>query len=258
MLITRAEIAGFASMDDLTALSLRHDSISDGSCALLGFQRTKQIAHKAKRAWEKGDSAPLLQEVKDRKDQIIQGAMLEIYQEYLPLKQVLAKAKIKTVCDIGCGQGINNIFLAADYDPSFTLVDIEKTDDQYHLWADSGSGYASLEAARNLLIENGVSADSIETLNPVSQDRDINLETFDLVISLYSCGFHYPVDDYADLLVNTVNKGGAVCLDLRRKYLKKGGDGLARLMAAAPMETVYEDNKSIRTLFRKQKRTKKA
>ena len=251
MQLTRADIETLASLDDMRSLSISTDSISNTACTLLGFQRTKQISRQSRLTWETGDKALLEQEVKDRRDDIIQGAMLEIYQEYIPLKQSLAGAKIKSVCDIGCGQGINDVFLQNDFQPSFTLVDIEETDDQYHNWADSGSGYASLESAKNLLMENGVPVSSIEMVNPSKDTRDINFETFDLVTSLYSCGFHYPVDEYIDLFVNTVKKGGAVCLDIRGRYLKQGGEGLSKLRAVAEMEVVYNDNKSVRALFRK-------
>jgi len=251
MTITRTEIEGLASPVDVAALSLCYASISDAACALLGYQRTKQVSRNARLSWEKGNSGPLAQEIKERKTDIITGALLEIYQEYLPLKQALSTSPIKTVCDIGCGQGINDIFLAADFNPSFTLVDIEQTEKQYHLWSNIGSGYANLESARTLLLENGVSTAMVETINPTKDDRDVNKETFDLVTSLYSCGFHYPVDDYIDLFVNTINNGGAICLDLRRRYLRRESDGIKRLLAAAPMHVLYEEKRAVRALFRK-------
>jgi len=238
MTVTRADIGTLASMDDLRSLSLNTASISDTACALLGFQRTKQISRRSRLIWENGDTSALAQEVQDRKSEIVQGAMLEIYQEYIPLKKALSGQDIKTVCDIGCGQAINDVFLQADFQPAFTLVDIEETEDQYHNWADSGSGYASLESAKNLLLENGVAAASIEMINPRKDQRDVNLETFDLVTSFYSCGFHYPVDEYIELFVNTVKAGGAVCLDIRGRYLTKGSEALSQLSAVAEMEVV--------------------
>jgi hypothetical protein len=128
MSMNRAEVDALADFADLDALKLRFDSIDDWACALLGFQRTKQISRRSRVDWEARKTETLLEEVKTRKESIIRGALLEIYQEYLPLKAALMPRAIKSVGDIGCGQGINNLFLHHDFKPKFTLVDIEETD----------------------------------------------------------------------------------------------------------------------------------
>jgi len=38
----------------------------------------------------------------------------------------------------------------------------------------------------------------------------------DLILSLLSCGFHYPVDTYAGLIDRSLRKGGRVILDVRK------------------------------------------
>ncbi|MDJ0826710.1 MAG: class I SAM-dependent methyltransferase [Rhodobacter sp.] len=238
-----------SEVEDFDGLKLRYDSIDDRACALLGYQRTKQISRKSRISWEAGDSQPLFSEVKDRKEDIIQGAFLEIYQEYLPLKTALGPRKIETVCDVGCGQGINNLFLHRDFEPRFTLVDIEETDSQHHLWAEEGSGYASLQSAKSLLVENGCSEEMIETVNPRKASWKPPAKGFDLVTSLYSCGFHYPIDDYVDLFVTTIENGGAVCLDLRQRYLRRGSPALSKLLDSGKAIEVFEAVKSSRMLI---------
>ncbi len=190
-----------------------------------------------------------MQEVRARKIDIIEGALLEIYQEYVPLRQSLGEARVKRVCDIGCGQGINNVFLNIEYAPQFTLVDIEETDDQYHFWADVGSGYASLNSAKDLLVSNGAKEADVSLINPTQQDFDQTGHEFDLVTSLYSCGFHYPIDEYTELFLDTIAGGGMVILDIRKKYMKFKSPGLSHLLAQAKMGIVYEDAKSIRVKF---------
>lgn len=249
MPLRRRHIDQLADASDLEKFGLRHDSIDDPACALLGYQRTKQISKESQKAWEAGDKALLMQEIARRRDEIIEGAFLEVYKEYIPLRDALKGRKIGSVCDVGCGQGINDVFLHKEFAPEFTLVDIEETPDQYHFWADSGSGYASLNAARALLVENGVAEDRVQTVNPGKTDWTQTGHGFDLVTSLISCGFHYPVDGYIDLFLDTVASGGAVCLDLRKAYIDEGGESLSRLRNAGQETIVYNDRKSVRMLF---------
>lgn len=251
MHLDRDAINALADYADLEELAIQFESIDDVSCALLGYQRTKQISRQSRSAWEDGNRDVLLAEVKQNKDSIIRGSFLEIYQEYLPVMAELGSREISSVCDIGCGQGINNVFLHLDYAPSFTLVDIEHTDEQYHMWSGEGSGYASLEAAKALLLENGADPDDVTTINPTQVAWNAQDKHFNLVTSLYSCGFHYPIDDYLQLFLNTVENDGVVCLDLRRRYLKRNSDALDALKEAAQVIEVYEDARSFRWLFRK-------
>lgn len=229
---------------------IRFDSMSDEACALLGFQRTRQITRRAQKAWETGERAPLLTEARERRNEIIEGALSEVYKEYLPLKAALTGRRISHVCDIGCGQGLNDLFLLRDHAPRFTLVDIEETPDQYHFWADTGAGYASLDAAAALLVENGCAPDRVVTVNPRKREWQATGAEFDLVTSLISCGFHYPIDDYLQVFLGALDAGGCVCLDLRRHYLDRGSPALERLLGAARMEVLSETPKSVRALFR--------
>ncbi len=244
----RAAIDQIATPEDLATRNLKYASIDDAGCALLGYQRTKQISRKSRKGWEAGDPSYLAAEVEARKADIIEGAFLEIYQEYLPLLAALDGAKLAKVCDVGCGQGINDVFLHQDFKPAFTLVDIEMTDEQYHLWAAEGSGYASLASAKALLAENG--AKRVKAINPTKTKWKQTGHKFDLVTSLYSCGFHYPLDAYEGLFLDTVLSGGSVCVDLRRRYLNRSSPTLDKLKAEASMIPIYEDAKSFRMLFR--------
>ncbi|KAE9628474.1 class I SAM-dependent methyltransferase [Parasedimentitalea maritima] len=247
----RPAIDLLSSLEELATLSLNYSSITDEECMLLGYQRTKQISRKSRLQWEQGNQAVLSDEVKSRKQSIIEGAFLEIYQEYIPLKHALGDKKIEHTCDIGCGQGINDVFLFRDFKSKFTLVDIEESPEMYHNWAESGSGYASLKAASNLLIANGVDANDVTAINPTKANISVPKNGFDLVTSFYSCGFHYPIDDYLDLMAETINKGGYVCLDLRKQYLRSNTAAVSNLFEMSKTTEVYNDNKSTRMLFEK-------
>jgi len=150
-----------------------------------------------------GNPAPLRAEAETQRSEIFEGALLEIYQEYLPLRDQLKALKIppKRVIDIGCGQAINDLFLHRDFKPHFTMVDIEHTPDQYHQWSNQGSGYASLDNAKALLHANGVAKTKVVVINPRKTPEALERLTGDLITSLYSCGFHYPVDEYMPSLI---------------------------------------------------------
>jgi hypothetical protein len=147
--LRRADIDRLAGPDAVAQLGLRSDMLDDRAVALLGFQRTKQITRASQLAWTRGEREPLMAEVRARRAAIIDGAVLEIYREYLPLRSCLSGLAVRPahVIDIGCGQAINDLFLYRDFAPTLTLADIEQTEAQYHGWAAKGSGYASLDAA---------------------------------------------------------------------------------------------------------------
>ncbi|MGV6804348.1 MAG: hypothetical protein ACWA49_09085 [Ruegeria sp.] len=247
-MLDRPTLETLATEQDVQALGFSNSVLPDEAIALIGFQRTKQISKQAREAWMGGDRAPLLAEARSRRDQIFSGALLEIYKEHIPLRRFLDDRDLRpgSVIDIGCGQALPTLFLLRDLAPDLTLVDIEHTEDQYHAWARSGSGYSNLSHARDLLIHNGAAPHRIETLNPTKTPERLSDLTGELVTSFYSCGFHYPVDDYADLMVRTLEKGGVVCLDLRKRYHRRMPVGLDRVLSAGEVVTLYDDARSIR------------
>ncbi|WP_170358479.1 hypothetical protein [Ruegeria arenilitoris] len=167
-MLDRQTLETLASERDVDALGISNDILPDSVIALLGFQRTKQISKQAREAWMAGNRAPLVAEVVERRGAIFNGALLEIFREHIPLRRYLAEREIrpKSIVDIGCGQALPTLFLLRDHSPKLTLVDIEHTDEQYHSWARSGSGYSSLAHARDLLVHNGADPREVETLNP--------------------------------------------------------------------------------------------
>ena len=250
-MVDRAAIAALPT-DELEKLDIRSASLTDEAVMFIGFQRTKQISKKAREAWGAGDTRPMANEVRARRAEIVGGAIHEVWREYMPVREYLSEQGLhpKQVADVGCGAGINNIFLAYDYSPCFTLIDIEQTEDQYHGWASSGAGYASLDSARAWLEENGVSGGSIETINPRKEHGRIEGISPDLATSLYSCGFHYPIDDYLAMFLNVVSSGGAVILDIRKHYWRRKPIALEQLCSAGNVTEIYHDVRSVRIAVR--------
>ena len=226
-------------------------AVSQNGLMLLGYQRTKQISRAARLGWEAGNPAPLAAEIAQRGAEVFAGAVAEIWAEYLPLRAYLHKVgRAPThVIDIGCGQAITDAFFADDFGCKISLVDIEMTDRQYHLWNEAGSGYGSLADARAMLETNGVAADRIATINPRLMPDGMTGLSGDMVTSFYSCGFHYPIADYAGLMSDTVASGGIVVLDLRRRYQNAPDAALKALTAASRQTVISEEPKAQRVAF---------
>ncbi|RMD91297.1 MAG: hypothetical protein D6811_09250 [Alphaproteobacteria bacterium] len=225
-------------------------TLSAQDVALVGYQRTRHVTRAARLAWEQGDRRPMLALARQRRDAILAGALEEMYAQYLPLRAALAEVELRParVIDIGCGQALGDVFLERDFAPHFILVDIEESGEQYHGWAKEGAGYASLAAARAYLMANGVAEGRIRTVNPRSEELGVTPRAGDLVISTYSCGFHYPVDDYVEMMLETVAAGGAVCIDLRNRYARRGEPALSRLLEAGVVRTLFTEERSRRVL----------
>lgn len=236
------------STDELDSLGFRTDSLSDDAVMYIGYQRTKQMTKAARDAWNAGDKGVAAAEARAERDRILRGTFAEIWREYLPVRDYLNRLGLtpRHVADIGAGTGINDLFLARDYGTRVTMIDIEETDEQYHGWAASGAGYASLAAARALLEENGVAPADIMTINPLITPGAVDTVSPDLVTSLYSCGFHYPIDDYLSLCQRALENGGAVILDLRGSYWRRKPEGLAKLCAAGQVTEIFHDTRSLR------------
>ena len=236
--------------EELARLDLKTETLANADVMLIGFQRTKQISKASRQAWETGDTAPMAAEVDTRHQAIIEGALAEIWQEYLPLRDYLNSEGLRPthVADVGCGAAINDLFLAHDFDCSFTLIDIEETPTQYHGWADSGAGYASLDSAQALLRANGVTEST--AINPKQSPDAVADVKADLATSLYSCGFHYPVDGYLDLFGRVIGSGGTVVLDLRGRYYRRRQGGLAQLLDMGNVTELYHDERSVRVAVR--------
>ena len=144
----------------------------------------------------------------------------DMRREYLSIVKYLPKS-CSTILDIGCGLAGIDIFLHRhyqDYSPIFYLLDKTYTEKNvYYGFKLKGSFYNSLKMAQTMLINNGLSFKNIHTLE-ANKNNDINIDCkIDLVISLISWGFHYPVDIYLDRVYNLLNNSGLIILDTRKK-----------------------------------------
>jgi len=168
------------------------------------------------------------------------AAMTE--KEYNAMKPSLPQ-NASTVLDIGCGIAGIDIYLSGHYKSPYIYL-LDKTASDHTItpgYADTHGFYNSLEAATELLVANGVQENTIHRLTP---ERVNELpEKIDLILSLFSCGFHYPIATYETVLKKCLANGGVVILDVR-----KGTEKEARQLLGE-YSVIEEDNKRYRARF---------
>ena len=152
-----------------------------------------------------------VEDIEKRTEELFQRE-IELIKNYLP-------KKAKNIIDIGCGLGIINIFLNKIYNnqSNFFLLDKNRIDKviKYGFSSDYES-YNDLKETRNLLINNDIRPSSINTLD-VEKDFKIDAK-IDLVISLKSMGYHYPIDQYLRLFQNCCDENTSFIFDVSEGY----------------------------------------
>ncbi len=145
---------------------------------------------------------------------------VDMEQEYRTIAASLPET-CASILDIGCGMAGIDLFLHRHYDalnqsPRLCLLDKTAVESKvYYGFKGSGAFYNSLDLARQLLIQNGVPAGRVTTIEvPDSGSVDLP-KPCDLVLSLISWGFHYPVEVYRDAVADALSESGVLILDVR-------------------------------------------
>jgi SAM-dependent methyltransferase len=152
-------------------------------------------------------------------------------KEYLSIKRFLP-GRCSRVLDVGCGIAGVDIFLNRHYSADgveFFLLDRSVVEDSvYYSYTERGAFYSSLELAKEILVQNGVQDDNVHLIE-ATEDNEIDIqERVDLVVSLLSWGFHYPVSVYLEQVHDLLDEGGVVILDVNRRRGSEGLDLLAQ------------------------------
>ncbi|MES0810413.1 hypothetical protein ABLO27_13100 [Roseibium sp. SCPC15] len=150
---------------------------------------------------------------------------------------------------IGPGNGMFEMvaYRTKKYD-QLLLIDIETTTGKHHHgFETSGAGYASLAATKKFLLSNGLSKVEISTCNP--HHAKLPASRFDFLISLYSMGFHYPIEFYVDYLMANSAIGSRVVLDVRKETTREELDRLETWFSST---VIVDRQKSQRLLLTRQ------
>lgn len=174
----------------------------------------------------------------------------DMQREYQTLRQCLPE-RCNAVLDVGCGVAGIDVFIARHYpnhDLRFYLLDKSEVEQNvFYLFKSQGAFYNSLDVARTLLTSNGIAAECVQLVE-ANQRNAIDIDAqVDLVLSLISWGFHYPVVTYLDRVRELLSDDGVLILDVRR-----GTGGLEDLRRAfRQVEIVHAADKFERVLARK-------
>ena len=142
-------------------------------------------------------------------------------KEIQTFKNFLPKSALN-VMDIGCGLGIINIYLNKIYknDMNFFLLDKNKVDKKIKYgFSKNYESYNDLNETKNLLISNGIEKNCIHLFDAEKQikiDRKI-----DLVISLKSMGYHYPIEIYLKLFKKCCTPETIFIFDVSENYFNE-------------------------------------
>jgi hypothetical protein len=191
------------------------------------------------KAWVKGNHKPLQREAVRRREAILNGAMADVREEFEKITAYVGERPVNRMVDIGCGHALIDLLFWRRYRCHIHLVDIERTGATHHDYRETGAGYASLDAARQFLVANGVPAESIKTTNPTRQKLQDG--GVDLVLSMISAGFHYPISTYTGFALEALSPGGILMFDAR-----EGTGQEAELTAFAQIEVVTRGPKHVK------------
>lgn len=136
---------------------------------------------------------------------------------------VYLPAPPRTILDIGCGMAWESRKFAEKYQTQLWLLDGDVTHNanknlhksnhgKWHNNPDTLLFYHSLDVIKEELNNSGVTNyHLIDAKNPnICPDQK-----FDLITSWLSCGFHYPVSSYRDLILRHSHENTVVSMDLR-------------------------------------------
>jgi len=177
----------------------------------------------------------------------------QMQTEFQELKPHLPETA-DTVLDIGCGMAGIDLFLWQHYrsnQPKINLFDkSEISDDLYYEFYDQAAFYNSLQTARKNLTLNGIPDSKIQTIEATQENLN-TLQDVDICISLYSWGFHYPVETYIEGVTEILTEQGNVILDIRKETERVSKDTNGFQICEEAFENVIkikEDHKYRRIL----------
>lgn len=143
---------------------------------------------------------------------------IDIYNDLDTMKAYLPE-RCNRLIDIGCGVAGIDVLLYNHFGckPEITLLDKSQLDKNIkYAFRNKSAFYNSLEVAIDLLKRNGVAEKHIKKID-ISKENHLKYDKqADLIFSLLSWGFHYPVNTYLEWAYERLRKGGRLIIDIRR------------------------------------------
>ena len=154
----------------------------------------------------------------NQSEYIEENAINLFKHEIETIKNFIPKS-VNNIMDIGCGLGIIDVLLNDFYrnKPIFYLLDKNRTDRKIKYGFSSNyESYNDLNETKKILLDNNIDKNHIFLFDV---DKEILIENkMDLVISLKSMGYHYPLEIYIDLLRKCCNQDTIFIFDFSGGY----------------------------------------
>jgi SAM-dependent methyltransferase len=161
-----------------------------------------------------------------QKDWINEEWFTDIYQQHKQENFELLDAYLstppRTILDIGCGLGWESRLFNTKYGTELYLLDGDFNDNaqddriqqqaRYTTDAKNFAFYYKLDFLRSELDKLNTQNYHLVDCNNIDIPEDIK---FDVITSWVSCGFHYPVDTYRNLILKHSHQNTVVVMDLR-------------------------------------------
>lgn len=153
--------------------------------------------------------------------------LIRTQQEDIKIIDHFLKKAPLTVLDIGCGLGIYDLALQDFYKTNISYYLLDKTSSRkeeknvYYGHREKGAFYNNMDYTKDFLLINGISEKNINCIivndnnNVTNEQLQKNLPKIDLIISIISWGFHYPIKTYIDTAYKILNDDGLLCLHCR-------------------------------------------
>ena len=156
----------------------------------------------------------------------------------------------KRILDIGCGLAWESRLFNQKYGSELWLLDgdsengnkdkpVKSTDVNYHLSTHDLLFYNTFERLRIELDKLGTQNYRLIDCNDIQIPEDVK---FDLITSWVSCGFHYPVSTYQDLIKKHSHENTVVAMDVRHRkgnlYLEEGIEIVDTIQVTAKYNTL--------------------
>ena len=158
-------------------------------------------------------------------DKFADAVVREHVSELAELGTYADLSVVKRLASIGPGLCLTELLFYRQQPCDLYLIDIEHSPEHEHGFAQHGSGYANNTSSRSLLTANAVPVSAIRFCNPRKEPLDP--APVDLIISTFSMGFHYPLDEYVDYIDRALRPGGMLIFDKRKHVEDLGWDRLA-------------------------------
>lgn len=148
----------------------------------------------------------------------------EKHQNFLNLSSYLNFAP-KTLLDIGCGMAWESRYFYNSFGTELWLIDGDSNENQngaadakYHINAKNFGFYHTIEYLKKQIDSSGFTNYNLINSNNINIPKD---KKFDVITSWLSCGFHYPVSTYKNLIQAHSHENTKIVMDIRTELKTK-------------------------------------